>query len=75
MTTAERGLLLFLATLSLATAAPVLAGQGGAPNPNSCGIGTPGVGHFHADPTLPGSSEIKTYPRVAWGRTGATKTP
>jgi hypothetical protein len=74
MNVSRRLLVTTLAGLSLlATAAPAFADRGGAPNPNSCGVGQAETKDFQADTTLPGVSEIKLYPPVAFGCTGVQK--
>ena len=57
----------------LAFAPSALAGKGGSPNPNSCGVGSAEAHDMKADPTKPGASEITNYPPVAFGCTGVTK--
>ena len=60
-------------SLALLTfAAPASADKGGVPHgsPDTCGVGRAEAHEFTADPTLPGASEIKTFPPVAFGCTG-----
>jgi len=63
-----------LTALALAgfAATPALADKGGLPHgfPDTCGVGQAEAHDFISDPTLPGMSEIKTYPPVEFGCTG-----
>ena len=69
----RRALVLGCSTLTFfACAVPALADQGGVPHgsPDTCGVGQAEAHDFVSDPTLPGASEISTYPPVAFGCTG-----
>lgn len=73
MPSLRRALIAVFAGLTLlGSSAPALADQGGVPHgsPDTCGVGAAEAHDFIADPTLPGVSEIKTYPPVAFGCTG-----
>ena len=72
MPSLQRALVAVFAGLALAFAAPAVADKGGVPHgsPDTCGVGQAEAKDFIADPTLPGASEIKTYPPVAFGCTG-----
>ena len=71
MSSLRRVLVVVSAGLTLVFAAPALADQGGVPHGFlTCGVGKAETQDFIADPTLPGVSEIKTYPPVAFGCTG-----
>jgi hypothetical protein len=52
--------------------AVALADGGGVPHgsPDTCGVGQAETVDFRNDPSLPGVSEIKLYPPVAFGCTG-----
>ena len=70
----QRLVVALIAALSVvASASPALAGQGGNPNPDSCGVPVAEAHDFKADPTSPGASEITQYPPVPYGCTGAKK--
>jgi hypothetical protein len=73
MRSRHRGLVAVMTSLAFLTfAAPAPADKGGIPHgsPDTCGVGKAEAHDFTADPTLPGVSEIKTYPPVAFGCTG-----
>jgi len=59
-----------VATMAILGFAPAAFAKGGAPNPNSCGVGSAEAHDFKADQTGPGASEITQYPPVAFGCTG-----
>jgi hypothetical protein len=72
----KRGIAVGLTTLALlGVTGTASADPGGVPNgsPNTCGVGKAETADFIADSTLPGVSEISTYPPVAFGCTGQFK--
>jgi hypothetical protein len=73
MTSSKCGIAAALAALTLlALGGTASADPGGVPHgsPNTCGVGYAETADFINDPTLPGVSEISTYPPVAFGCTG-----
>ena len=54
-------------------AMPALAGKGGAPNPDSCGLGKEAAHTAIADQTSPGATEFARFPPSEAGCTGSNK--
>jgi hypothetical protein len=52
---------------------PALAGEGGAPDLDSCGLGKDTAQAAIADQTSPGASEVARFPPLEAGCTGSKK--